>query len=77
MNDIKKGIDESSEKPQKLLEEADRKKAIELAISKAKPGDVVAITGIGSQDWFYGSKGEKIPWNEPEIAKEIFEKYNK
>jgi len=35
------------------------------------------ITGIGSQSWFYGPRGEKIPWNEAEIAREIFERYNK
>ncbi len=77
MNEIKKGIDTSSEKPRKILEEVDRRKAIEKAISKAKPGDIVVITGIGSQAWFYGPKGEKVPWDEPAIAKEIFEKYNK
>lgn len=75
INEIKKGVDASSEKPKKLLEEVDRRKAIKLAISKAKPGDVVAITGIGSQAWFYGPKGEKTPWDEPGIAKEIFDKY--
>lgn len=77
MNDMKKGIDASLEKPQKLIEKIDRREAIEFAISKAKPGDMVAIVGIGSQAWFYGPKGEKIPWNETELAREIFEKYNK
>jgi UDP-N-acetylmuramoyl-L-alanyl-D-glutamate--2,6-diaminopimelate ligase len=75
INDIKKGVDSSIDKPSKLIEELDRKKAIELAIYEAKKGDIVVITGMGSQSWFYGKNG-KIAWNETEIAKNIFEKYN-
>lgn len=75
INDIKKGVDSSIDKPSKLIEELDRKKAIELAIYEAKKGDIVVITGMGSQSWFYGKNG-KIVWNETEIAKNIFEKYN-
>jgi UDP-N-acetylmuramyl tripeptide synthase len=49
----------------------DRKEALKKAISLAKPGDVVVSTGMGSQKWFYGPKGSKIPWDEPKIVEEI------
>ena len=75
--EIESGIPKAQIATFKIIKEIDRKKAIERAISKAKPGDVVVITGIGSQSWFYGPRGEKIPWNEAEIAREIFERYNK
>ena len=75
--EIESGIPKAQIATFKIIKEIDRKKAIERAISKAKPGDVVVITGIGSQDWFYGPRGEKTPWNEVEITREIFEKYNK
>jgi len=77
ISEIESGIPKAQIATFKIIKEIDRKKAIERAISKAKPGDVVVITGIGSQAWFYGPRGEKIPWNEAEIAREIFERYNK
>ena len=77
ISEIESGIPKAQIATFKIIKEIDRKKAIERAISKAKPGDVVVITGIGSQSWFYGPRGEKIPWNEAEIAREIFERYNK
>ncbi|HMB17594.1 MAG TPA: UDP-N-acetylmuramyl-tripeptide synthetase [Candidatus Paceibacterota bacterium] len=75
INDIKEGMNQTSEEPRRLVEEPDRRKAIELAIYEAKIGDVVAITGMGSQSWFHGKDG-KIAWDEAGIAKEIFDKYN-
>ena len=52
----------------------DRKEAITEAIHRAKLKDVVAITGMGSQLWFHGPKGKKIPWNERQIAEEYLMK---
>lgn len=49
----------------------DRKEAIKKAISLAKPGDAVAITGKGSEPWMCIANGRKIPWSDREIAKEI------
>ncbi len=77
INDIKKGLDKASEKPGKVIDVLDRREAIEKAIALAREGDMVAITGMGSQKWLYGPKGEKKEWNEPEIAREMFEKYTK
>ncbi|MBP9822517.1 MAG: UDP-N-acetylmuramoyl-L-alanyl-D-glutamate--2,6-diaminopimelate ligase [Candidatus Pacebacteria bacterium] len=47
----------------------DRKEAIGRAISIAKEGDVVAITGKGSEISMAVSGNNKIPWSDREIAK--------
>jgi len=53
-------------KPFKII--ANRKEAICEAIKQARPGDIVAVTGMGSQVFFYGPKGEKLPWSERAIV---------
>ncbi len=47
-----------------ILKIIDRKKAIKKAISLAKPGDTVVITGKGSEKWIHLSNGKKIPWSD-------------
>jgi UDP-N-acetylmuramoyl-L-alanyl-D-glutamate--2,6-diaminopimelate ligase len=63
IEEIKSGM-ANAEKIRVVL---DRKEAIEKAIAGAKDGDVVIVTGIGSQKYFYGPKGSKLPWNEKKI----------
>jgi len=46
----------------------DRKQAIKKAIELANPGDVVIITGKGSEPWMCIAKGKKIPWDDRQIA---------
>lgn len=65
INQMKEGM----EKPEEAKVIIDRKEAIEQAIAEAKDGDVVIVTGIGSQNYFYGPKGSKLPWSEKEIIK--------
>jgi len=48
----------------------DRKEAIESAIKSAKPGDVVVITGKGSEPWLCVANGKKIPWSDRQIAQD-------
>lgn len=48
----------------------DRKDAVELAIKKAEPGDVVLLTGKGSEQCIMGKDGEKIPWDDRKAARE-------
>jgi len=48
----------------------DRKEAIKKAIELAKPGEVVIITGKGSEPWMCLENGRKIPWNDRQIAKD-------
>ncbi|MFA6190498.1 MAG: Mur ligase family protein [Candidatus Staskawiczbacteria bacterium] len=53
----------------------DRKEAIEKAIKLAKPGDVVIITGKGSEPWMCLENGRKIPWNDKQIAQDAVKKF--
>jgi UDP-N-acetylmuramoyl-L-alanyl-D-glutamate--2,6-diaminopimelate ligase len=54
----------------KTEEIADRRKAIEKALSIARPGDTVLITGMGHEQ-FRIVNGERLPWNDTEVVKEI------
>jgi UDP-N-acetylmuramyl-tripeptide synthetase len=49
----------------------DRKEAIKKAISLARGGDVVIMTGKGSEHWIHLEKGKRISWNERETVEEI------
>ena len=48
----------------------DRKEGIRRALAEAKAGDVVTITGNGSQQ-FYHRKGEKVPHDDREVVRDI------
>ena len=54
----------------KLTEIADRREAIEKALSIAKKGDTVLITGMGHEQ-FRIINGEKLPWNDGDVVREI------
>ncbi len=55
----------------------DRKEAIGSAIKSAKPGDVVVITGKGSEPWMCLENGKKIPWDDREIVRKEISKLKK
>lgn len=52
----------------------DRREAIEKAFNLAQTGDIVLITGKGSEQTMITASGA-IPWNEREIATEILRKH--
>lgn len=52
----------------------DREKAIEKAISLAQPGDVVLLTGKGSEPVMAVANGQKIPWSDREVALRVLAK---
>ncbi len=53
-----------------LFIEADRKKAIALAVSLARPDDVILVTGKGSEQKM--AIGDKlIPWDDRTVCKEV------
>lgn len=49
---------------------SDRREAIKASIKLAKPGEVVIITGKGSEPWMCVEDGRKIPWDDRQIARE-------
>jgi len=48
-----------------------RRKAIKKAIGMAKKGDVVLISGKGTDPFIMGPSGEKTPWSDADVAREI------
>ena len=54
-------------KAEKIL---DRKQAIKKAIELANPGDVVVITGKGSEPWMCVAEGKKISWDDRKIVRQ-------
>ena len=55
----------------KVIKVLDRKEAIKTAIGKAKEGDMVVITGKGSEVSVAVAGGRKIPWSDREIVREF------
>ena len=53
----------------------DRREAIKQALSLAKPGDMVIITGKGAEEIMAVGK-ERIPWNDKKVILEEIEKIN-
>jgi len=48
----------------------DRREAINKAVALAKPGDLVLLTGKGSEQAICIANGKKIPWDEREVARQ-------
>jgi UDP-N-acetylmuramoyl-L-alanyl-D-glutamate--2,6-diaminopimelate ligase len=66
ITDMAKGM-----KLKKPVIEVDRRKAIAYAVSIAQPGDVILLTGKGTDPNICRAHGSEEPWNEYEIAREI------
>jgi UDP-N-acetylmuramoyl-L-alanyl-D-glutamate--2,6-diaminopimelate ligase len=75
--------DPYDENPRKIMDEVasgvtkhapiimeDRRKAIAHAISIAQPGDVVLITGKGTDPYIMRAQGEKEVWDDASVARE-------
>ncbi|WP_340695969.1 UDP-N-acetylmuramoyl-L-alanyl-D-glutamate--2,6-diaminopimelate ligase [Hydrogenobacter thermophilus] len=65
IKDICIGIKDTS----KVIVEEDRKKAINIALSLAKPGDIVLVAGKGHED-YQEIKGVRYPFKDSEVIKE-------
>jgi len=68
MEIINQVAETAGNRAQKIL---DRKEAIKKAVVLASSGDVVIITGKGSEPWMCVANGQKIPWDDRKIAKEV------
>lgn len=66
VNEMKNSINST-----KLEIEMDRKSAIKKAIQKAQPGDVVLITGKGTDPYIMRANGNKEPWSDFEKVQEV------
>lgn len=57
----------------KTIELGDRREAIEKALSIAKKGDIVLITGMGHEQ-FRIVNGQRLPWNDGDVVRELTKK---
>lgn len=48
----------------------DRRQAIHYALSAARPGEVVIITGKGTDPFIMGPHGTRIPWDDAAVVRE-------
>ncbi|MDL2307788.1 UDP-N-acetylmuramoyl-L-alanyl-D-glutamate--2,6-diaminopimelate ligase [Desulfovibrio sp. OttesenSCG-928-C06] len=69
MNDVLPGVKGCAE----FYQEADRKKATELAVSLMQPGDALLVAGKGHEDYQIIGK-EKTHYSDQEVLREIFSK---
>ena len=67
LEEIEVGI-EHKDKVKKIL---DRRQAIKVALDLAKEGDVVVITGKGSEPYIRVAKGKRIPWSDAGVVREL------
>jgi len=61
----------TDKKPEIIL---DRREAIKTALKKAKAGDVVVITGKGTDPYIMRANGLKEKWSDAEVAREELKK---
>lgn len=72
INQVAKGAEnEGKVLGKNLLKIMDRKGAISFAFKKAQPGDIVIITGKGSEQCIVSKDGKKIPWDDRKVAREL------
>lgn len=55
--------------PERIL---DRRQAIQRALKLAQKSDVVIITGKGCELWMCVKGGEKIPWDDRQVVREVY-----
>ena len=73
IEEIKRGIPTASDRGAAVFSIVDRKEAIQFAIKKAEPGDLVLLAGKGhEQSQTIGS--EALPFDEAAIAREALER---
>ena len=72
---VKEGIDDAKGSA-KTTEVADRREAIKKALSVAKPGDSILITGMGHEK-FRIVNGERLPWNDGDVVRELLQELKK
>ncbi|PIR41868.1 MAG: hypothetical protein COV30_01610 [Candidatus Yanofskybacteria bacterium CG10_big_fil_rev_8_21_14_0_10_37_15] len=74
LNEIESGFSQISNSGSKIIKYEkilDRKEAIKKALTKAKEGDIVIITGKGSEISMALAGGKKIPWSDQEIIRDL------
>jgi UDP-N-acetylmuramoyl-L-alanyl-D-glutamate--2,6-diaminopimelate ligase len=72
---ISNGVNQRShQRKSAVFKILDRREAIRKALGLAEAGDVVIITGKGSEPWMCVEGGKKILWDDRQVVKEEFKK---
>lgn len=74
ISQVKSGLDKSNFPDSNTFQILDRRRAISKSLSLAQQGDIVIISGKGSEPWMCIAHNKKIPWDDREIVKEEFSK---
>jgi len=75
--EIEKGIKNSHSYVLGFKKILDRREAVKEAMRLARQGDIIVITGKGSEPWMCVASGKKIPWDDREVVKEEFKRLKK
>jgi len=71
INQVAAGVENAGRVSNKdLFKILDRREAIRKALELAKEGDLVLLTGKGAEQFICAKNGQKIPWDEREVARE-------
>jgi UDP-N-acetylmuramoyl-L-alanyl-D-glutamate--2,6-diaminopimelate ligase len=68
-NAIMAGVPPAAQNKAKIV--TDRREAIKEALAICQPGDVIALTGMGSETTMNVSGGKKIEWNDAQVVREV------
>lgn len=68
VGDVSRGV--TSKRPVIIM---DRREAIRRAIAEAHSGDVILITGKGTDPYIMGPRGTKTPWSDAGVARQELE----
>lgn len=72
IDQVARGVEDAGKiKDMNYFSILDRREAIGLAIKKAEPGDVILLTGKGSEQCIMDKNGKKIPWDDRRVAREL------
>ncbi len=74
LKDMEAGLGSAAKR--KFVSIADRKEAIKMAVSMAKPDDILLIAGKGHEK-YQEIKGVKYPFDDKEVLKEMLELFGK
>lgn len=70
IDQVAQGVKEAGKKRETLFIILDRRPAIAKALSLAKEGDLVLITGKGAEQAICVKNGKKVPWDDRKVVRE-------
>ncbi len=74
-NDVLSGVHSVSAKTPEVQTILDRAAAIEYAVKNVRAGDIVLITGKGSERFLVLPGNKRIDWNEKQVVEELIKTY--